>query len=306
MLVDVPKLRYAVAVLRCGSFSAAARECGVAQPTVSGGVADLEERLGARLFERTTRKLAVTPAGAKLLPMIEALVRAADELAIEAEALRRPTRKLLRIGFSPLLGGRRLELLFEPFRRKHPDVETIYKECMLADMEQRLEAGSIDVVCGAHFRQASKRGRRLLYREPLHWVPPTQARPLRVPVSLSQVARSELVLTADVCGLAPVTRELFRRARVTIEEYAGYALSYSTLEEWADLGIGGAVLPRSHVVKSPSVEILVDTRPAEITYEAVWRKDLAVAEHVQDFVRYLRDVVPGLARGVAGHPASPG
>src|SRR5262245_6899364 len=125
----LPAVRYGVAVARQGSFTAAARACRVSQPTVSNAIADLEEALGARLFERSTRKLALTPAGQQLLPKLEAALEALSDLEREAKALKSPTRKLLRIGFSQLVGAQRLALLFEPFAKEHKDVELIYKEC---------------------------------------------------------------------------------------------------------------------------------------------------------------------------------
>lgn len=291
-------LRYAGAVARLGSFSAAARECGVSQPTVSNAVADLEEALGARLFLRSTRRLSLTPAGEALLPLAETVVGSLTELVREAKLLRAPRRKLLRIGFSPLLGAQRLALLFEPFVREHEDVEIIYKECSQSDMESRLDAGSIDVVCGTNLTQARSRSRQLLYREPLRFIAPHGADAGET-VSLREVARTRLVLTDGSCGLAPATRELMLRARLTIDEYAGHAISYAALEEWAGLGIGGAILPVSHIRKARSAALSRDDKPVALTYEAVWRKDFLVAQHTKAFITYLRMVVPRLTKGIA-------
>src|SRR6185503_13672319 len=121
----------------------------------------LEEALGARLFERTTRRLAVTPAGARLLPLIDGVIGAVAELEREADGLKAPARQLLRIGFSTLLGAQRLGLLFVSFVRQHPGVEIIYKECSQGDMEARLEANTADVVCGIGLGRASNRGRQV-------------------------------------------------------------------------------------------------------------------------------------------------
>jgi DNA-binding transcriptional LysR family regulator len=296
--VALPALRYATSAARLGSFSAAARACEVSQPTVSNAIADLEEALGARLFERTTRKLATTPAGVLLLPRVQAILDAVDELARETEALKRPVRKLVRIGFSQLVGAQRLALLFEPFGRAHRDVELIYKECSHGDMEARLDAGSVDFVCGAGLRPGRNRGRHLMHREPLRWVAPSGT-PVGGPVTLREVARSRLVMTDGSCGLASAIRDVFARARISIEEYAGHAMSYAALEEWAELGIGGAVMPASHIRKSRSVAIELADRPLTVTYEAVWRKDLLVAQHTKAFVEYVRTVVPRLARTAA-------
>jgi len=294
--LTLPTLRYAAAVTRHGSFSAAARACGVSQPTVSSAIADLEDALGARLFERSTRRLATTPAGQALLPAVHAVLEAVAELERGAAALKAPARKLLRVGFSSLVGAQRLGLLFEPFAREHPDVELIYKECALGDMDARLDASTIDVACGTGLPRGRHRGRLVLYREPLRWLPPHGAI-ARDRVTLHDVARSRLVLTDGSCGLAPATRELFSRARIAIDEYAGQALSYAALEEWAELGIGGAILPASLVRRAPSAALERDHQPVVLTFEAVWRRDLIVARHAEDFVRYLRTVVPRLVKG---------
>ena len=291
-------LRYAAAIARQGSFSAAARECGVSQPTVSSAIAELEALLGARLFERSTRKLAVTPAGERLLPLVHTVLEAAAELEREARALKSPTRKLLRIGFSQLVGAQRLALLFEPFAKEQPDVEFIYKECALGDMEGRLDANTVDLVCGIGFARARNRSRQLLDREVLRSVPPS-GRVVHDRVSLREVARQRLVLTDGSCGLAPATRELFSRARFALDEYAGHAISYAVLEEWADLGIGGAILPASRIRSAPSAALEHEGKALLLSYEAVWRKDLLVARHAQAFVKYLRTVVPRIIQGSA-------
>jgi DNA-binding transcriptional LysR family regulator len=76
---DLSALRLYTRVARLGSFSAAARECGLSQPQASRIVADLEADLGARLLSRTTRAVVPTEAGAAFLARIEPLLVALDE-----------------------------------------------------------------------------------------------------------------------------------------------------------------------------------------------------------------------------------
>lgn len=294
--LSLPTLRYVAQAARLGSFSAAARECDVSQPTVSNAIADLEDAIGARLFERSTRKLSLTPAGETLLPMIHAVLAAAVDLERQAESLKRPSRKLLRIGFSQLVGAQRLALLFEPFAKQNPEIEFIYKECSQGDMEGRLDANTIDIACGTRLARSKNRARQLLHVEPLRWVAP-HGKHAGDRISLREVARFRLVLTDGSCGLAPATRELFARARISIDEYPGHALSYAVLEEWADLGIGGAIIPASHVRTMASSALEHNAEPIQLTYEAVWRKDLLVAQHAKAFAEYLRRVVPRIVKG---------
>ena len=100
--MNLSQLRFAHALASAGSFTAAAAECFVTQPTLSNGIAQLEQELGGRLFARTTRKVALTPFGAHLLPYLAEVLRAQDTLALQAKAFLEPARQLLRIGTSPL------------------------------------------------------------------------------------------------------------------------------------------------------------------------------------------------------------
>mgnify|MGYP000855702898 FL=1 len=77
-------LRYAQAVARTGSFSAAAREYDVTQPALSNAIRRLEKILGARLFERNTRGARPTIFGATILPRIDAALAALDAITAEA------------------------------------------------------------------------------------------------------------------------------------------------------------------------------------------------------------------------------
>jgi len=65
-MVDRYLLRYFLAVIDCGSFSKAAKQLNVAQPTLSVGIGKLERLLGAPLFQRTSKRVQITEAGSRL------------------------------------------------------------------------------------------------------------------------------------------------------------------------------------------------------------------------------------------------
>lgn len=88
-------LRHFLAVVRAGSLTSAGRRLGVSQPTVGRRLIALEERLGARLFERRAKTMSLTEAGRELLPFAEEIERQAGELAMAADSLaQRPGREL--------------------------------------------------------------------------------------------------------------------------------------------------------------------------------------------------------------------
>ena len=67
-MIDRYLIRYFLAVVDQGSFSRASRQANVSQPTLSVGIAKLESLLGETLFERSTRRISLTSAGARFLP----------------------------------------------------------------------------------------------------------------------------------------------------------------------------------------------------------------------------------------------
>src|SRR5688500_10483988 len=101
--MNVEYLRYAEAVARVGSFSAAARERHVSQPSLSKGIAQLEATLGGKLFARSTQGVSPTPFGDQLLPMIAAAVSSIDALADRAREATTQARQTIRLGVSPLI-----------------------------------------------------------------------------------------------------------------------------------------------------------------------------------------------------------
>ncbi|MBI1187689.1 MAG: LysR family transcriptional regulator [Alphaproteobacteria bacterium] len=93
-------LRVFVRVADAGSFSRAGADLGLAQPVVSRAIAALEERLGVRLFLRSTRRVALTDAGVRALERARALVEDHDAFAADMRGADRAPVGLLRISSS--------------------------------------------------------------------------------------------------------------------------------------------------------------------------------------------------------------
>jgi DNA-binding transcriptional LysR family regulator len=262
-----------------------------ARATGLSGVSVLEDELGVRLFSRTTRSVTPTPAGERLLPLLRAAIDSLNAVEREAESIKRPGLRLLRVGFSPMLGARTVAELLRPCVPGDRTTEVVYKECGTHEMEQRLDSGTIDIVFGARLSRSKSRARQTIGRELLLFVPSAEQRAGRASVmDLSEVATHRLALTGDMCGLAGATRELFETAGLSLKEYAGRAVNYEALAEWAELGIAGAILPESHVPVRTSLRfpIRVGNVLASVTYEAVWRKDLVAADHLKVVLAALR------------------
>ncbi len=110
-------------VVDAGSFTAAARKLGLSKPTVSKHIATLEQRLGARLLNRTTRSLGLTEIGARFYGHCQNIM--AEVATAEAEVLqsRGAPRGRLRISAPMCFGDRRVAPELPEFLDRYPDIE---------------------------------------------------------------------------------------------------------------------------------------------------------------------------------------
>lgn len=279
------------------------------QPTLSSGIAQLEDELGARLFARTTRKVTLTPFGEHVLPYMSEVLKAQTLLASQANAYLHPAQGLIRIGMSPLLDASLLGLMIEPFRRENPTVDIVLRELNMTDLYQMLDRGLLDYVFGVAETRKKRWLTTVLYEEPLLFIPSGMAPRMvsrQESVNLKAISNETYLMVPDTCGLSRVTRSLFRSHKRTLKEYSGKAMSYHVLEDWAVLGMGAAILPKSKVSEDrPGVCRIEDHAGKEIriTFEAMWYKDNARAPHLQAFERHLRTVVPHIVRGSMEQPS---
>ncbi len=301
--MNLNQLRFARTVAHTLSFTQAAERCYVTQPTLSNGVAQLEEELGGRMFDRTTRAVTLTPFGQHMLPMIASVLDSYRSLEKEAEAYWNPSRKLLRIGLSPLIDMRLLTIVLEPFQRNQTDVEVFFKECYLDDLDQRLHAGQIDIALRPHLASRLPpigQEQCHFYQAPLYYLsssPPPDVSRIGGPVSIETILHETYVLTPDVCGLATATRDLFSAYGGQLKTYPGQALSYQVMQDWADLGIGAAILPLSKLSaenRPKAQPIMSCGTQAVVNHDTIWQANLDHPPHVKALHEHFRDTVPKL------------
>lgn len=119
--MDLNQLAVFVRVVQAGSFSSAARQLGMPKSTLSRKVSELEERLGARLLQRTTRKLGLTDAGriyfdhaARIVGDVQIAEQAVGHMQAAPRGLLRVTTPLSFAVLAPLVSA---------FVKKYPDVQ---------------------------------------------------------------------------------------------------------------------------------------------------------------------------------------
>lgn len=142
-MIDRYMLRYFLAVAETGNFGRAAQGLGVTQPTLSAGVAKLESQLGARLFDRNRRGVALTPAGSRFLARARRIA-AEYELALQ-ELREAPAPRVLRVGLLATIPTAALDAILSRHRREAADEVLEMLEGSERDLVERLDRGRLDV-----------------------------------------------------------------------------------------------------------------------------------------------------------------
>lgn len=164
--LDIDSLRGFVAVAEAGGFTAAGELLGRTQSAISVKIKKLEEELGRRLFERTSRSLALTPDGELLLSYAKRLLDLNDEVVLRfAEP---DAEGHLRLGVGEYFVPQHLPRLLRQFARVFPRVHIEVKVALGSVLLQALDQDELDIVITK--RNKGMAEGRVIWTEPLVWV----------------------------------------------------------------------------------------------------------------------------------------
>jgi LysR family hydrogen peroxide-inducible transcriptional activator len=159
-------LQYAIALERRRSFSRAAEECGVAQPTLSAQVRKLETELGVELFERDGRTIRVTPAGELILEQARIALDAARRIEELAQRRADPMIGPIRLGVIPTLAPYLLPDVLPRVQTSLPLAPLVVIEDMTHRLLEALHAGKLDAAIVATDHRAEGLSEIALFDEP--------------------------------------------------------------------------------------------------------------------------------------------
>src|SRR5262245_22865063 len=143
--MELHQLRYVIAVAETSSFTRAAERCLVVQSALSHQIARLERELGARLFERTSRRVRLTPAGAAFLPAARQCLEAADRAAAEVAAAVGEVRGRLAVGLIPTVAAVDIPSALRDFHEQYPHVRINLRVGASEDLVEQVKEGVIEV-----------------------------------------------------------------------------------------------------------------------------------------------------------------
>ena len=143
--VELQQLRYVLAVAETKSFTRAAERCLVVQSALSHQIARLERELGARLFDRTSRRVQLTAAGEAFLPAARQCLEAAERAVADVAAALGEVRGRLGLGVIPTVAAVDLPSVLREFRLRHPQVHVVLRVGSSRELVEQVKCGELDL-----------------------------------------------------------------------------------------------------------------------------------------------------------------
>lgn len=229
---------------RLGSFAKAADRVALSPSGMSMLVKELEDQVGARLFERTTRSVALTDAGRRLMPVAERLVEELQAVASVIQGTEAAVRTRLDVAATPMVSASLMPRVVHDFASRHPQVRVHLADVDVAAVRSRVLEGEADIGLGFFVKPAAGLVRQPLCKFRLMRVSPPGSGPDGVGPSRpwSSLAGLPLVgLPADNPVQVLIDQHLSRVARVARERPSVNLLG--TVIGMVQAGIGHAVIP---------------------------------------------------------------
>jgi DNA-binding transcriptional LysR family regulator len=306
-VMDTRHLEFFVAVADELSFTRAAVRVQAVQSTVSSGISSLEREVGAPLFVRSTRHVALSPAGRALLPQARAAVEAVTQMRHLGARAGGRVHGTIRIGMLTNLESLGLPGVLGDFHRQHPDVDLSMRTSPRGStgLVDDVRRSRLDVAfCGLALDDLVGVHAQLLRRQPFVAVlPPGHPSTGEDAVEVEQLLDEDFIEMPVGFGTRKAVddwlREAGLRRRVTIE-----VPDLSTVPAYVAAGLGVALVPEQTARDAAGVAVVPLARRPVWDLSVIARRG-ARAPAVDALLGHLADTLADHpAHGLAANPAT--
>ncbi|MBN2550681.1 MAG: LysR family transcriptional regulator [Anaerolineales bacterium] len=232
-MIDIDKISTFVRAAETLSFSEAAKQLHISQPTVSNHIKTLEQKMGVTLFTRTNTGLELTEAGKVLLPWARRLLHDTNSMQAMMSSIQNDVVGELRIACSTTAGKYVLPQLAARFCQHFPGVKVRILACMPEDVTLRLLEGEAHI--GVLSREVPDAGleSQEFFRDTITLIVPANHRwAFRGAIEASELLEEPLIMREETSG----TR------RVVLSELAKFDISLNDLNIFMELGNAEAIV----------------------------------------------------------------
>ena len=274
--MEIHQLRYFLAVAETGSFTAAARRCAVAQPSLSVQIAKLETELGGSLLDRARRGARLTERGSLFRPRALEVLRQLELAQCEAAELAGLKRGSVTFGCMPTTGAYLLPRLLKAFVRAHPGIHFDLREESSPVLGVLLREREVDLAIVDEAGLGPGLQGELLFSEPLLLAaPPGHPLAGRKRVALDVLRGEPMILMKPGHGFRRIVLDALAKAGVepNIVHESG---EIETVQALVEAGLGVALVPSMvRKMRGPAYLDLADPAPSRSLFLA-WRRPVAL------------------------------
>ena len=171
------QMRAFVALVRTGSFTLAADYLHVTQSALSGLIKELEQTLGIRVVDRSTRKIALTDIGRELYPLFSKMIDDLDGALLDIANHTQLKKGVVRIAAPQLMSCTLLPEVIAAYRVAYPDIQVRLVDCAVENVTSRVLSGEVDFGIGPERDESAQIAAAVLFEMPFVMVFP-QGHPL--------------------------------------------------------------------------------------------------------------------------------
>lgn len=296
--MDTQLLEAFIAVAETGSFSLAGERVYLSQPAVSKRIAQLEEQLDCRLFDRIARTVTLTEAGRQLLPRAEKILQEIDDTRQAIADLSGAVSGRLRLAISHHIGLHRIPPLLKAFTTAYPAVEV---DINFMDSERAYDEilhGRYELAAITLAPDPNPRVRTIeVWPDPLAFmVAPDHPLAAQDPVTLKALSGHSAILPGLGTYTGRIIHRLFEHHRLTLASTMD--TNYlETIKMMVSIGLGWSVLPQS-MLSEEVREVTVPGIRLERMLGCIHHRDKTLSNAARAF---LSLVETGLSLAETGH-----
>lgn len=289
--MELHQLRYFCAVVDTGSFSRAAVQSHVSQPSLSQQILKLEDELGARLFDRLGRSVRLTELGKTFLPRARAVLRELEAARGDVVEQKDSVAGSVTIGAIPTVAPYLLPQALTAFSKKFPQVQLTVLEEITPILLDRLRASVVDVAILALPIRGHEFESVPLLTEPLFAVLPQKHKlAARRSISLKDVRKEPFLLLRDGHCFRENAVAACDRARVH-PQIIFESGQFSSLLGMVGAGMGVSLVPQMAVDKKAGCRYVAISDPeAARTIGAVTLRGRSLSRANLSFLSLLRQL----------------
>ncbi|MGN0205302.1 MAG: selenium metabolism-associated LysR family transcriptional regulator [Coprococcus sp.] len=292
--MDFKQLQSFIAVVKHKSFTTAAEELGISQPTISTHIRILEEELNSRLIIRTAKSFEITPRGWELYECAQNILKLRDDMVSRWNG---QDSKVIRLGVSTIPSAYILPEVLPGFGKQHEDIYFVVNQSDSHDIIEAVHKGTYDLGLVGMKTDDELLVFEKFYQDRMVLIAPVNDYYLslktRSPLPLEQLFKEPMIVREQGSGSGKTATRFLEKMGIS-ENELHIAARMNDQESIKNLVAGGLGVS---IISQKAVQDYLDARrllqfelPGDLSgreFYIIYQKDYILRDYVREFIQYL-------------------